>query len=195
MPDDAPREEIRKTLEELTGTSGDELTKLITALELAAVDESYDLIVGTSPVPSSMSDARALRLRRICHHAGRPLRPREIEVVFRVGNTMASSIDSRMRATYPLEVRDLRESMLHAMREGATVSTEKPEGGDERYRVSFDSRSARELAQQLLNTAKFTKGVSHPDAQTITFPLRFEDAGGKKVNALTSVLGLSEPKK
>ncbi len=176
------------------GTSED-LEKLIKAIEAAANEEAFDLIAGTDPTPSNMVDARALRLRRICETLERELTPREIQVVFRVGESTARSVDNRMRATYPRQMDDIKEARLKAMRKAATVRVEKPAGGDVRYKIHFSQPSARDLAYELLADAGYLKGVERPDGEHLILPLRADKPDGGKINLLTDILGLPDPEK
>ena len=65
----------------LTDAAADELVRAVVS---AAEREALETVAGGEPVPSSIADARALRLRYICEAARRVLKPREVEVVMRV---------------------------------------------------------------------------------------------------------------
>jgi hypothetical protein len=194
MTDD---ERLGEVLADLAGIRDDkDLAALIHAIRETAIEEAFDYVTGDAPIPTSMADARALRLRRLCHYAGRPLRVREIEVVFRISAAAARSIDTRMRATYPLEMQSIDGAIAKAMRDGATVSaymTPAPDS-EERYRVHFDAFSSMSYADQMLQRAGLVQGVEHPGDNKITFPVLMTAPDGKDINALTEVLALREPK-
>lgn len=181
---------VRRVLGELTGTEDDAVLRtLIDAIERTAVEEAFDFVAGETPLPSNMTDARALRLRRLCHHAKRPLTMLEIEVLFRISPAAARTVNTRMNATYPIEMRHLRVEAMKSMQDDATV-TEEADGKVYRYKVVFGSPQWRELADTLLAEAGLSKGIERPNAQTIVFPTLMQGRNGD-VNALTDVLGLS----
>jgi hypothetical protein len=175
--------------------SGADLQALLDAIEAAAIEEALDLIAGTDPIPSSMLDARALRLRRICETLGRGLSEREIEVVFRIASSAARSVESRMQATYPRQMDRIREARKQAMRSGATVLRIHPAGEDERYKVHFPQPSALALARELLANENCLEGVECRDEEHLILPLSVQTPAGQRVNPLTDILGLAEPRR
>lgn len=185
----------RKRVAEVLTAAGtrEDLKELVDAIETAAKEEAFDLVAGTDPIPSSMVDARALRLRRICETLKRGLTLREIQVVLRVGESTARSIDSRMRATYPRQMDDIREARLEAMRAAAKPKVERPDGGDLRYKIHFSQPSAIDLAHELLADAGYLNGVERPDDENLILPLRAKARDGRRINLLTEILGLPDP--
>jgi hypothetical protein len=175
--------------------SGADLQALLDAIETAAIEEALDLIAGTDPIPSSMLDARALRLRRICERLGRGLSERETEVVFRIASSAARSVENRMQATYPRQMDRIREARKEAMRNGAAVRRIHPAGEDERYRVHFPQPSALALARELLANKKCLEGVECPDEEHLILPLSVQTPAGQRINPLTDILGLAEPRR
>jgi ribosomal protein S10 len=186
----ADERRLREVLVQLSGTSGKQLDQLVAAIKEAAIEEAFDYVTGESPVPSSMVDARALRLRRLCHHARRPLRQREIEIVFRIGPATARTVNARMHATYPLEIRSLAAEMKKAMQADATTTRYKDDDSVARYKVAFGSIGSREFADTLLAEAGLAKGFERPDLTTITFPMQIERPDGTKFDAAKCVLGV-----
>ena len=167
-----------------TGLTQDESAQLVDAVLAGVADEALDAIAGSGAVPSSMSDARAARLHFIARRLKRPLRRREVEVVFRVPPATARSIISRMVATYP-EVIDER-ALLAAIRAGATPAT----GEKGRYVVHFDDETAYAAAYLMLNQRGLTQDVRmNEDALTVDLPRRMGPR--KSVNPLT-VLGIAD---
>lgn len=185
----------RKLVGEILTAAGtrEDLDDLVNAIETAAKEEAFDLIAGTDPIPSSMVDARALRLRRICETLKRGLTLREIQVVFRVGESTGRSIDSRMRATYPRQMDDIKEARLQAMRSAAKSRVERSSGGDLRYKIHFSQPSAIDLAYELLADADYLNGVERPDEEHLILPLRVRARDGSSINLLTDILGLPDP--
>lgn len=92
------------TLAEYAGLDPAEAKKLVDAVVAAAEREALELLAGDAPVPSSLADARALRLRYITETAGRALKPREVEVILRLPSTGAVAALRRLNATYPRTV-------------------------------------------------------------------------------------------
>ena len=172
----------------------EDLEELLDAIETAAKDEFFDLIAGTDPIPSNMGDARALRLRRICETLRRELTNREIQVVFRIGESAARSVDNRMRATYPRQMDRIKTARIEAMRRGATVHRIHPRDEDERYKVHFAQPSGLGLARELLADANCLRNVEQPDEEHLILPLSIETPS-RRINPLTEVLGLTEPRR
>lgn len=191
MADRANAESVLKA----AGTTED-LDGLLDAIESAGRDEAFDLIAGTDPIPSNMSDLRALRLRRICETLKRELTVREIQIVFRIGESAAKSVDARMRATYPRQMADIKSARVEAMHKAvAKVSREKIDG-EQFYKVRFSQRPALEFARELLIDAGWETAVRWPGAgEHLLVAFRGDRGDGKKVNLLTQILEISDPDK
>lgn len=182
----------RKRVEEILGPCED-LEALIDAIETAAKEDAFDLIAGTDPIPSNMMDVRALRLRRICETLKRGLTPREIRIIFRVGESTARSIESRMTATYPRQMDDIKAARIAAMRAGAKARVVKSKDGDTQYKIRFSPRSALEFAFELLDDEGHLQDVERDGEEHLLLPLRATDRAGRRINLLTDILGLPDP--
>jgi hypothetical protein len=165
----------------------EEAQKLVDAVAAGAVDEAFETIAGSGPVPTTMPDARAARLRFVTERLGRHLRGREVEVVFRVTRNTARSIVARMAATYP-EVLPA-DRLQQAVRGGAHPRPAGKEAGRRRYVVQFDDETSFNAAEALLNQRGLTQDVRRDDAAlTLDLPQRM---GATRVNPL-DVLGIKD---
>lgn len=178
-------EQAVENLRTYAGLDQADATRLVEAVKDAVTREALDVISGDSPVPSGMVDARALRLRLICEAAGRVLRPREVEVLFRLPPAAATSVDRRMRATYPRAVDTFLRDRIKELAT-AEPAGEKPNW---RYRIYFDDPVGLEYAQQLLQRQGLTRNVRVERAQQILDVPAKMGPEGKQVDPLT-VLGL-----
>jgi hypothetical protein len=180
------RDAAKAALQEYAGLSAADAEKLLSAVVDAAQREALELVAGDAPVPSSLADSRALRLRYITESAGRTLRPREVEVILRVAPSAAINALRRMNATYPRSVdRYLREVV---QKTGTVTPTGNQESGY-RYQIYFDEPSALEYAYQLLQRRGLTHDVRVRRAeQVLDLPRKI---GGEDVLA---VLGLKPAK-
>src|SRR5438128_4048 len=82
-------------LARLASLTAEHAKQVVDAVEQGIRDEAFDTIAGTGPVPSAMTDARAARLHYIARRLGRPLRRREVEVVFRIPPSTARAVVGR----------------------------------------------------------------------------------------------------
>src|SRR5690349_3654084 len=94
------RSSARRALSEYAGLSDAEADRLLNAVLSAAEREALELLAGDAPIPSSLTDYRALRLRYITQSAQRALKPREVEVILRTSPASARAALQRMNATY-----------------------------------------------------------------------------------------------
>ena len=106
-------------LQTLGGLSKTNSGALVDAALAGAVDHAFELINGSSSVPTSMTTSKADQLRFVCDRAGRLLSQREVEILFRVTPTAARSILTTMLATYE---EGLREKFLARMRADCKVT-------------------------------------------------------------------------
>ena len=97
------REAAAATLGEYAGLDAESAKRLVDAVVAGAEREALELLGGDAPVPSSLADARALRLRYITEAANRALKPREVEVILGCHPRSFSST-SATDATYPRTV-------------------------------------------------------------------------------------------
>jgi hypothetical protein len=180
------RDAAREALEEYAGLDTAEATKLLEAVVAAAEREALEVLAGDAPVPSSLADARALRLRYITESAGRALKPREVEVILRVASSTALSVLRRMNATYP---RAVDQYLKKVVKDTSTVTKTGSQEAGFRYQIFFDDLGGLEYAYQLLQRKGLTHDVRvrRPD-QVIDLP--------RKINGRDplSVLGLTAPK-
>jgi hypothetical protein len=172
------------------GTTED-LDGLLDAIESAGKKEAFDLIAGTDPIPSNMSDLRALRLRRICETLKRELTTREIQIVFRIGESAARAVDARMRATYPRQMADIRAARMKAMQKAIVKVTAEQVEGEDVYKIRSPQRGAIEFARELLIDAGWESAVQWPgEGEYLLLAYRVVLPDGKKKNLLTDVLGI-----
>jgi hypothetical protein len=190
MADRANAEEVLKA----AGTTED-LDGLLTAIETAGKDEAFDLIAGTDPIPSNMSDLRALRLRRICETLKRELTVREIQIVFRIGESAARSVDARMRATYPRQMADIRKVRIAAMHKAVAKITREKVDEEQFYKIRFSQRQALEFARELLIDTGWQNAIRWPDEGEHLLVAFRGERDGKNVNLLTRILEIEDPAK
>lgn len=179
------RNAAKAALEEFAGLSPTQADQLVKAVVAAAEREALELLAGDAPVPSSLADARALRLRYITESAGRALKPREVEVILRVPPSVASSSLRRMHATYP---RSVDAYLKKVVQETSTVTLTGDQSSGYRYAIYFDELSGLEYAYQLLQRKGLTHDVRLRRAdQTLDLP--------RKINQRDPlpVLGLKAP--
>jgi hypothetical protein len=182
----ATRDDAKAALIEYAGLSDAQARSLLSAVLAAAEREALELVAGGEPVPSSIADARALRLRYISEAAQRALKPREVEVVLRVAPSTALSTIRRMNAMYARAVDPYLKAIV---RDTATVTETGDAETGLRYAVFFDEPTGLDYAYQLLQRRGMTHGVRVQRAnQTLDLP---RDIGG--TNPLT-LLGLDVPK-
>src|SRR5438034_10217265 len=94
----------KSVLRDYAGLSVADAEALVKAVIEGSEREALELLGGQEPVPSSLSDARALKLRYICESLGRLLKPREVEVVLRMPANTAQGVIRKMNSTYPQAV-------------------------------------------------------------------------------------------
>lgn len=175
------------------GVSQDRAVALVEAAVAAAQKEAFDLIVGDAPVPSSVIDTRALRLRYISDalaaEGARALTEAEVQSIFRVGRTTARTLLDRMRSTYP-------RSMDAFLRDQVRGSARAEFEGDlkkRRYLVRCDDESTFTSAQTLLQREGMTKDARiEEDERTLSLPLEMETYDGRNLDPL-NVLGIERP--
>jgi hypothetical protein len=100
--------DARAALEDYAGLDATQAGSLLDAVLAAAELETLEVLAGDAPAPSSLADARALRLRYLTEKAKRALKPREVEVILRVAPSVALSTLRRINATYPRVVDEYR---------------------------------------------------------------------------------------
>jgi hypothetical protein len=150
------RAAAREALETYAGIPANAADVLLRAVVEASEREALEVLAGDAPIPSSLADARALRLRYITESAKRALKPREVEVLFRVSSSTALNILRRMNATYPRAVDDYLKKVVQDT--GTVVRTGDQNSGF-RFQIFFDEPSGLEYAYQLLQRRGLTHDV------------------------------------
>src|SRR5919198_2575629 len=150
------RAAAKAALEEYAGPAPAEADKLLGAVLAAAEREALELLAGDAPVPSSLADARALRLRYVTESAGRALKPREVEVILRASPSAALSTLRRLNATYPRAVDGYLKKVV---KDTSTVEKTRDTQGEFRYAIYFDEPTGVEYAYQLLQRNGLTHDV------------------------------------
>jgi hypothetical protein len=178
------RDAAKAALQEYAGLRGGDADKLLKAVASAAEREALELLAGDAPVPSSLADARALRIRYITESAQRALKPREVEVILRVAPSTALSTLRRMNATYP---RAVDKYLKTVVRDTSTVRKTGSQESGFRYQIYFDELSGLEYAYQLLQRKGLTHDVRKRADQVLDLPRTINEQ-----DPLT-VLGLKAP--
>src|SRR5438874_1671585 len=101
------------------GVDQAEAARLVDAALSGIVDQALETISGYGPVPTAMGDLKADQVRYACLRAGRMLKQKEVEVLFRVKPITARNILSGLRAVYGGLLRD---QTVAEMRSDATVT-------------------------------------------------------------------------
>ncbi|TMM28221.1 MAG: hypothetical protein E6F94_00255 [Actinobacteria bacterium] len=179
------RAAAKTALEEYAGLDDADAEALLSAVVVAAEREALELLAGDAPVPSSLADARALRLRYITESAQRALKPREVEVILRVSSSAALNSLRRMNATYP---RAVDSYLKKVVQETSTITKTGDQKSGFRFQIYFDEASGLEYAYQLLQRKGLTHDVRVKRAdQVLDLP--------RKINGqdVLAVLGLKSP--
>ena len=185
--DDHPlRKRAHENLAARAGIDEDLARDLLEAAVRASEAEVLLSLGEETPVPGSMSDARAYRLYRISTLLDRTPEDYEVGAIFRVPESMARTIIARMEATYP----SLRErGLAAALRETAgPARLWKPAGGSDRYEVEYPSRRGREALERQLRRLGVTDVRQGSNARSVSFPKT--TAGGENV---LDHLGIERP--
>jgi hypothetical protein len=182
-------EEATKRIETEIGLSPDDAAALVGALKRASIEEALELVVGNSPVPSNLTDTRALKLLGVCRAIERLLSVRETQLIFRLPRSGALSVIRRMEANYPWEAAAFAQQSIVA---GAQV-TKTVVGGKDRYEVFFRDPAALEYAYELLRRRGLTRSVQvRTSEQIIDVPRQMSDASGTLIDPLDA-WGVKKP--
>jgi hypothetical protein len=141
--DKEQRDRAIERLITLGGLSKTQAAALTDAAIAGAVDQAFELINGSSAVPTSMTTSKADQLRFVCDRAGRLLSQREVEILFRVTATAARSILTTMLATYE---EALREKFLARMRADAKVTASGTDEAGLTWTLRFSESSTLDAA-------------------------------------------------
>ncbi len=173
----------------LGGLSQAKAAALTDAAVAGAVDQAFELINGSSAVPTSMTTSKADQLRFVCDRAGRLLSQREVEILFRVTATSARSILTTMLATYE---EALREKFLARMRGDAKVMASGNEDAGLTWTLRFTEPSTLDAAwAEVVRLGLAGDAEMNASRRTITVP-RTVTRDSKKVKTLDE-LGLPAP--
>jgi hypothetical protein len=173
-----------EALRTYAGLEEKDAAELVEKLKVAAAEEAVDVLAGTAPVPSNMTDARALRLRYICRVLGRKLTPREIEVIFRMTRSQASAVEGRMAALYPDEIEKFMRALVSRTAEAVPVGS--ADKGNLGYEISFDEEAAYDFAIQLLEREGMTHPLrKHPSRPSIEVREKMRDRYGNERDPIT----------
>jgi len=171
------------------GVDEAEAERLVDAALAGIVDQALETISGYGPVPTAMGDLKADQVRYACLRAGRMLKQKEVEVLFRVKPTTARNILSGLRAVYGGLLRD---QALAEMRSDATVTGGGSAETELTWRIKFTERATYDSAlaelgrQRLLDVAD-----ERPMQRTVEIPRRIRR--GSKVVKPLELLGIHAP--
>lgn len=171
-----------KALQTYAGLSAAEAKRVVDAVVEGAKREALELIAGGESFPSAVNDIRALRLRYVSEQLGRVLRPREIEIVFRIPASSARTLVRKLGATYPSIVDELMTKGLPE----ASVVHKTGADPDFRYEVVFDDAVYAEHAYNVLQRNGLVRDVRRR-GQTLDLPRKIK---GKDP---LDVLGIPQP--
>jgi len=189
MPTNPDRDKAIKRLGLLIGTAETEAGSLVDAAIAGATDHALELIVGSGPVPTSLTATRADQLRFVCKRAGRLLTQREVEILFRVTSAAARSILTTMLATYE---ESLRDQFLVRMRTDATVTASGSDDAGLEWTLRFTESNTHAAAVTEAKRNGLGKSlVEEPTRRTLTVP-RVISVDGKTVDVLKA-LGIEAP--
>jgi hypothetical protein len=163
-------------------------TRSSTPLFAAAGDEAVDGIAEQVPPPSTLADARAAKVVRICGHLGRLVRPVEAGVLLRVPISTATSVINRVRAAYPQLVDPwTRQLIADQANRPDDISTEDL---PDHWSIAFNDAAVLDYAYDLLRRQGMTRGVirRRPE-QALEFPRLVKDRHGVEQD-VRGVLGI-----
>jgi hypothetical protein len=184
----ATRDEAVQYLRNFAALTEDEATMLVDAVIAAAGDEAIDGIAEQAPPPTTLADARAAKVVRICGHLGRLVRPVEAGVLLRVPISTATSVINRVRATYPQLVEPWTQQLIadQANRPEDISTDDLPD----RWRVAFNDPAVLDYAYDLLRRRGMTRGVlrRRPE-QALEFPRLVRDRHGDEQD-VSAILGI-----
>lgn len=127
--------------------------KLLKAIKLAAEDEFLGSMIGSEPVPTALSDLRALRLRRICEYAGRSLSAHEIAAIFRMSTRQAVRLHDQMESSYPLLAKKWQLAAVQSSATKVVLPVDAPATGKAEIVVMFKRREGPLAADRLVERA------------------------------------------
>jgi hypothetical protein len=187
-PEDHPlRLRAHENLADRAGISDDLARDLLDAAVRAAEADVLDSLAEEEPVPSNMTDARAHRLYRIATLLERTPETYEVAAIFRVPESTARTILTRMEATYP----SLRERGLAAAVQETSGPARlwRPPGLDQdRYEVEYDTARGRDALRTRLRRLGVSDVRQGSNVRSVSFPQQ-NDAGENVLD----LLGIPRP--
>ena len=184
------REEAARRFAAL-GLSPDAADALVTSVIKATAEQTLDVIMGSGPIPTSMTAAHADQLRYVCLHAGRMLSQREVEVLFRATPMAARSILTATQATYQTALRTQFSALMIG---DATVTTIGNIEAGLRRHVQFTQELTFEFAcAELVRVGKLGSVQRDFDNLTIEFDAALTAKVGGVELDLLAVLGIPMP--
>lgn len=175
-------------LQHLTGMSEEEAKALFDAMVAGAADQAAETVTGSSAPPSTIIALRAESLYFACLRAGRVLKQREVEVLWRVKAATAKSILTTMRATYEESV---RAQFAERMRADAVVDPTGTAEAGLTWTVRFTDPVNAEFAWAEIQRLRLDRLCDY-SGRTVTLP-RVVQQDKNKVDPLAE-LCLSVPK-
>jgi hypothetical protein len=185
------RQNAIDALVQYAGTDPTEAGEIVDALLEAVQDEALDVVAGSDALPTSIADLRAGRLVRFYEKfKKRALTRLEVQTLFRVPTSLASSIDRRMRGTYPATADRLYKAEIEASA-GPVQRGGNADDGYE-YNIAFAETSGLDAAETLLARQRLHVGLVVDRAnRQLTVP--FGDDANRAKRIVKDVLGLSLP--
>lgn len=188
MDIDSLRAETQLHLENYVGLSAEKAGSLVDAVCSAAQAELLGMISSGEPYPSSMSDLKALRLRYLCEAAERLLATQEVAVLFRVTDSAAQTLLTRMEVLYPAAV----TRYLDALVETTGKAEDAGQAGDFRYRIRFTQLGAWQHAISMLQQAGLDD--LRPTRSTLSIEPPRTIGSGKTARPTLDILGIPAPR-
>lgn len=165
-------------LEKYAALTAADAKSVVDAVVAAAQEEAVDQIANDALVPTSVADARVVRLARICGHLGRLLSQTEVEVLLRVPPSTARSTLNRLRAGYRQEAAEWATRIVTEQVESVVDATTQDAGP--RWRITFNDPAAIDYAVAVLRREGMTRGIAVNMAkQTLILPQTMRDRQGK----------------
>lgn len=179
--DQGDRAKAAERLKALGGLTQSKAEAIIDAALAGAIDQAFELVNGSGPVPTSMTTSKADQLRFICERAGRLLSQREVEIVFRVTGGAARSIVTTMLATYE---EALREKFVDRMRADAKVIPSGSTEGGLTWTLRFSETGTADVAWSELERLGLSSVSERIGSRKITIPRELREKGKKPQDVL-----------
>lgn len=186
---DTERARARAILQDELGIEENPAQLLLDHAERAARFDAVQAIVSGEPLPTTVADQRALRLRHICKSAGRFLSPHETAVLLRVSRDTANSLLKRVQTTYGL-------SLEPELKQHLVDSATAVDAGQGDYRITFDDPVAMSYAVRLLARRRVTHGIRENRSRLqITVAQTVEALDEGEMNSVDScdLIGIDKP--